>query len=114
MTKKEVRSLRLAYDGVWPIEGLPDNPTQAQLADHFSISESYCQQVCAGLYWSEVNPPKCTKVTATQPKKRTGRRRFNEEEEGAIRLAHTSLNVKELAKQYECSPTTIRKVLNET
>jgi len=117
MTPKTVRELRLAYDGIIRVEGIPSEPTRKALADHYRVSDSTIYTICTGKTWRNVSPPKCYRTDPKRgPKPLTSGMKIPIDERRVIRERFSNekdLTKMSLTREYGVSRQTIYTILHE-
>ena len=111
---KEVRQIRMAYDGHVPIEGLEDLPAMQQLADHFKLDITTISAICRGHTWASVNPPKCKRKNSggRKPGKQLHLRKLSPEIEEEIRKRKgEGESYRQLATAYAVGASTINRIV---
>ena len=115
ITPKEVRQIRMAYDGHVPIEGLDDMPKMKDLADHFGLHTATIGNICRGRLWPNVNPPKCKRVHVPTGRKKgplpTLRKLTPEAEQEVKQRRGKGETYKHLATEYDVSIRTIHNIV---
>ena len=112
----DVRQIRLAYDGVMPVDGLPDPPSHSDLANHYNVDRTTISAICSGHTWASVNPPRCNRKPNKGGRKsgpQPSLRKLTPELEQELRQRKaTGVASKELAKKYQIGRSTVYTIVS--